>query len=154
MKCLHIKIAELVYSFTNLNNDLCSQIKKHFGGFVINNFDRVSSYAKNYVTDRNFANIWAFKTFFRKKLSRDLLQYDKLLMHSAAFVFKNKTLIFLGESGEGKSTIVDKMKNYAVILNDETNIIDVKNRIIYPTPSGEIYRCFPIRNGISITYLS
>lgn len=138
---LVIKIGELIYQFTHLSRYLSLQIKKYCGDFVLSNYN--SSFApKKFICRRNFDNIWSFKTFFKKKLSRDLLVFNKLMVHSAAFVFKKKTFVFLGESGQGKSTLIRKVKKYTTILNDETNIIDIDKLLIFPTPFWGEYNIF------------
>jgi hypothetical protein len=61
------------------------------------------------------------------------------MVHSAAFIYKKNAYIFLGETEQGKSTLIKKVENFVTVLNDETNIIDVQNLILYPTPFwGEV----------------
>lgn len=134
---LCIKVSGMVYSFTNLSVGLSQQIKKSFQDFVL---DKITSKLKVdgsktfFTVGKSFKNIWLFKTFFRKKLSRDLLNHNKLMVHSAVFTFRNKTFVFLGESEQGKSTIVGKVKDFATVFNDETNVLDVDNGVVYSTP--------------------
>ncbi len=130
---LRIEVGGLTYKFERLSSNLFSQVEKHFGKFVVNSHKGFAN-ERTYTVSKGFVNILAFKTFLRKKLSRDLLKYNKLMAHSAVFTLKGKAFIFLGESGDGKSTIIDKVKDFSTVFNDETNVIDVNNKIVYSTP--------------------
>ena len=58
------------------------------------------------------------------------LQRETLAIHSSCIVYKNKAVLFLGESGTGKSTHTRLWREYidgAVLLNDDSPMIRVED---------------------------
>lgn len=57
------------------------------------------------------------------------LDYDAIAIHSSCIVYKNGAVLFLGESGTGKSTHTRLWREYiagAVLLNDDSPVIRVE----------------------------
>ncbi len=146
-----INIAGLIYRFINIKSDIFSEIKEKWGEFYGVNFN---TKLREYIITKDFPNIWIFKTFLKKRLLRDLIKYNMLLVHSAAFLYKGNAFLFLGETGKGKSTLIKKVKNRAVVLCDETNIIDVENMLVYSTPFwGDVPQITNMRAPLSRVFI-
>ncbi|MFN7182415.1 MAG: hypothetical protein ACK4NF_07045 [Planctomycetota bacterium] len=141
-----ITVANLRYRFGKLNKNIAREIKNSWGDFCHRGFKEKG----RYTITRNFANLWSFKTFFKKRLARDLINYNMLMLHSASFVYNGVTFLFLGESGRGKSTLVKMVENRALILNDETNIVDTGDLRVYSTPFwGDVPLFTPYSSKVS-----
>ncbi|MBN1181556.1 MAG: hypothetical protein JXB49_04655 [Bacteroidales bacterium] len=68
-----------------------------------------------------------------------ILQYGGVLLHSSAVFRDQEAMVFIGESGAGKSTIYDILRSKWQNLNDDINVLMPSDeRIkIYSTPFGK-----------------
>lgn len=62
------------------------------------------------------------------------LPYDTVAVHSSCIVYRDKAVLFLGESGTGKSTHTRLWREYipgAILLNDDSPIIRVEHDAVW-----------------------
>lgn len=62
------------------------------------------------------------------------LPYDTVAVHSSCIVFRDRAVLFLGESGTGKSThtaLWRKVVEGSFLLNDDSPVLRVENGVVY-----------------------
>jgi hypothetical protein len=77
------------------------------------------------------------------------------VLHSSAILIEGRILLFTGESGRGKSTIVDMIHHHkpqSFILSDNSTFIrqNGKNFVVYPSPYFEANRINTIQTVLPI----
>ena len=86
----------------------------------------------------NSKKIDAKDIFIRPILSHIFSLSNRILLHGAGVIFNNKGYLFLGSSGNGKSTISKIFKNNGktIVLNDDNIVLSHSNGkiVLYGTP--------------------
>ncbi len=116
----------------------------------------LSNFAKSYQIDgdgiskvfikKNLSSVSYFISFenhFRWVFSYRILKEGGFLLHSSSFIKNDKAHLFIGDSGDGKSTVAEFAKNAGhKILSDDLNII-FKNSDDYYATSSPFYGQMP-----------
>ena len=72
-----------------------------------------------------------------RKIAKEFIEYDILLIHGASISIDNKCFVFTAPSGIGKTThILNWIKRIprTIIVNGDKPFVDVKNKIVFGTP--------------------
>jgi len=145
---LFLKIADLVLQITSENPRDVSYLSDKYTDFIVKrktdarNIYRVS--LTNYQpvlpkqTGRNFllhmSPVWQhfprFNDFFRMVFAFMLHHHSGLLIHASVLVQNNRSFVFVGPEGAGKSTVRLRSQNM-VCLGDDTAIIRKKGAQFY-----------------------
>jgi len=66
---------------------------------------------------------------------------NQIKFHAASLVFHNEGVLFIGNSGTGKTSLsIMLMKNHWQLLSDEFGILNMKNLSVYPFPRNIIIK--------------
>lgn len=86
-----------------------------------------------------FISQMQFEQILKTTLTQHLLSGRGIFMHGSASLFQNKILLFLGDSGAGKSTIVRFLSSFCPVVADDQFIVRYTHRklIFYQTPFYE-----------------
>jgi hypothetical protein len=109
----------------------------------------LSNFAKGYEIDRNGTSMvfiqknvnsvsyfTSLENHFRWVFSYRILKDGGFLLHSSSFIKNDKAHLFIGDSGDGKSTVAEFARNAGhKILSDDLNIIFKKGDEYYATSS-------------------
>ena len=72
-----------------------------------------------------------------KKIANVLIGYNTLLIHGAAIAVNGKSIIFMANSGTGKTTHIMNWLRIipgTIVVNGDKPFVDVDKRIVYGTP--------------------
>lgn len=96
-----------------------------------------SEYAKFKIDDLGEeSNYYIIKYLIKLIYSFWFLEKNILTLHASGMVYNNKAYIFSGPSGSGKSTILKKATENYETINDETILLEIKEKeiIAHPNP--------------------
>lgn len=101
-----------------------------FSKFVAYEWKKNTAYTHYFISQMQFEQI--LKTI----LTQHLLSERGIFMHGSASLFQKKVLLFFGNSGAGKSTIVRFLSSFCPVVADDQFIVRIINRnlIFYQTP--------------------
>lgn len=151
---LKIKIAEcpIIFYFDNKKNIIClEKLKKYFNNFRTKNIKKPyyriyfsNNKKNNKPSEKNFYLDYKTKLnkvfFVVRNILRRYLKNKGFFLHCSANLLENKfAIIFLGNSGAGKTTVSNLLnKKYKKIIDDVAIIIKKNNFFyIYQTPFTE-----------------
>lgn len=109
--------------------------KKHnrtivFSKFVAYDWKKNTAYTHYFISQMQFEQI------LKIILAQHLLLGKGIFIHGSASLFQKKVLLFFGDSGAGKSTIVRFLSSFCPVVADDQFIVRVikKQLIFYQTP--------------------
>lgn len=137
-ECKVFKLKNITY-FYDMNNNVYFALNSMFLGKIFLNEQR----SVWFLNDKTINGRNLFHTCILDPLSLILPKINKAVFHGSAIKQDNKAILFLGRSGNGKSTITYKLiksKNTFQKLCDDTFILENSNEIlIHPLITGEGY---------------
>ena len=145
-----------------LHNNLKNQIVKHYKGFIVEPkkqrlsyriifkaLDDINIFHKNSkgflhfyekISNKNIITYYhiSFNQFqiILKEILAQLIHTKGFIIHASAIKANNKAVMFLGDSGAGKSTVVNILRKTYQVLADDIVIIKKENNnfYLYQTP--------------------
>jgi len=143
IKIAYLSELELSYvhpKFSHLTVEEANEIDYNFEVFINNKY--IFLYVNN-----TFIGSWSNKNihYFQGKLSMEIIQKihqkeeDEWLgvFHASAVSNKKKSILFLGDSGNGKSTSLALLQSYGfTCLADDFVPVSAKNRQVYSFPAA------------------
>ncbi len=98
---------------------------------------------------------WIHFSLILKNVLSDLLQRKGLILHASAVMLNKKVIVFLGQSGAGKSTIAKILGEEGTLLADDSIIIkkEGKKYFLYQTPFVEKNRVIRTKNKYPLTHI-
>lgn len=109
--------------------------KKHnrtivFSKFIAYDWKKNTAYTNYFISQMQFEQI------LKIILAQHLLLGKGIFIHGSASLFQKKVLLFFGDSGAGKSTIVRFLSSFCPVVADDQFIVRVIKRqlIFYQTP--------------------
>jgi hypothetical protein len=120
-------------------------VEKNRGVIISTNQFVVNIDFENYLIEVTPLAEWVNDTYAGYKALKLLVsiicvQYKSILLHSSIVFKNNEALVFTGDSGAGKSTILRLLCTSFQVLNEEYNILSIKGGQVigHSTPFGRI----------------
>ncbi|MCM8832118.1 MAG: hypothetical protein NC918_08010 [Candidatus Omnitrophica bacterium] len=170
----------LKINYFDISKKLLSQIKKNFDFFIKDEYycknffeleiytNNIKRYLKNkkifkflrkdvelFYDNKKFygiisENIFSFDTLLRILSSLVILKNNGIILHSSSIVENRKSILYVGPSGFGKSTIAKKCERNK-ILTDELSILFFENNKLISVRSpfwGELKYSFSKKDSV------
>ena len=127
----HFTPVELENSTKSTNEDVC---KIHLKNRVLLEIHKDGKIIFEPLA--NLSNIELCKTLANMAFPMFFVMHDQIVLHASAFTISNKTFLFSGHSGSGKSTaLIHGLQRSAKMITEDVAVLSIRENFVEITPS-------------------